>query len=400
MPSRVYLDWNATTPLRAEARAAMLAAYELIGNPSSVHAEGREARRLVEDARAALAAAVGAVPRNVVFTSAGTEANALALSPGLRGPSGESGAAAPGLGGRACLRAGGRPIPGGRRSARSGSRAPAWSISIICGRCSPTARRRWSRSWRPTTRPARSSRSPRRQGIVHEAGGLLHVDAIQALGKIAFNINAVGADLATFSAHKIGGPKGVGALVVAEGLAGLEPVLRGGGQELGRRAGTENVAGIAGFGAAVKAAIQALPEDAERMASLRDRLENGIRAIAGATIFADDVKRLPNTVLFTAPGLKAETAVIGFDLEGIAVSSGSACSSGKVQPSHVLSAMGYDATVAQGAVRLSLGWSTEPDDINTALEAWRKLGNTLLRGKATKHGLNGSKPVLSAQKTS
>jgi cysteine desulfurase len=216
--------------------------------------------------------------------------------------------------------------------------------------------------------------------IVHEAGGLLHVDAIQALGKIPFNINTLGADLASFSGHKIGGPKGVGALVISEGLAGLEPLLRGGGQELRRRAGTENVAGIAGFGAAVKAALQALPEDAKRMTSLRYRLENGIRSIAGATIFADDVKRLPNTVLFTAPGLKAETAVIGFDLEGIAVSSGSACSSGKVQPSHVLSAMGYDATVAQGAVRLSLGWSTELEDIIRALEAWRKLGNTLLKG--------------------
>ncbi|UCF54203.1 MAG: cysteine desulfurase, partial [Bradyrhizobium sp.] len=215
--------------------------------------------------------------------------------------------------------------------------------------------------------------------IVHEAGGLLHVDAIQALGKIPFNMNAVGADLATVSAHKIGGPKGVGALLVAEGIAGLEPVLRGGGQEKNRRAGTENVAGIAGFGAAVEAVFQALPEDAQRMATLRTRLENGLRAVAGATVFSDDATRLPNTVLFTAPGLKAETAVIGFDLEGIAVSSGSACSSGKVQPSHVLSAMGYDATVAQGAVRLSLGWSTEPDDINRALEAWRKLGNALLR---------------------
>ena len=157
-------------------------------------------------------------------------------------------------------------------------------------------------------------------------------------------------------------------------------MLRGGGQELNRRAGTENVAGIAGFGAAVKAALQVLPEDAERMATLRDHLEKGICAVAGATVFADDLERLPNTVLFTAPGLKAETAVIGFDLEGIAVSSGSACSSGKVQPSHVLSAMGFDPAVAQGAVRLSLGWFTQEADINRALEAWRKLGNTLLRG--------------------
>ncbi len=378
MPRRVYLDWNATTPLRPEARAAMLAAYELIGNPSSVHAEGREARRLVEDARGALATAVGALPRNVVFTSAGTEANALALSPGLRSRSGET------------VR---RLVVSAveHASVLAGGQFPAESISQIRVTHSGVVDLDHLRELLADGLPALVSIMAANNetgalqpvaeasAIVHEAGGLLHVDAIQALGKIAFNINAVGADLATFSAHKIGGPKGVGALVVAEGLVGLEPVLRGGGQELGRRAGTENVAGIAGFGGAVRAALQALPEDAERMTSLRDHLGNGIRAIAGAAVFSDDVKRLPNTVLFTAPGLKAETAVIGFDLEGIAVSSGSACSSGKVQPSHVLSAMGYDPAVAQGAVRLSLGWSTEPDDINRALEAWRKLGNTLLR---------------------
>ncbi|MEY9578067.1 cysteine desulfurase [Bradyrhizobium diazoefficiens] len=378
MPSRVYLDWNATTPLRPEARAAMVAAFDLIGNPSSVHAEGRQARRLVEEARVTLAAAVGALPRNVIFTSAGTEANALALSPGLRGPSGGPverllvSAVE-----HASVLAGGR-FPADKvghiRVTRAGvvdldhlkallKDGPPALVSIMAANNETGA-------LQPVAEAAR---------IVHDAGGLLHIDAIQALGKIPFNINAVGADLATFSAHKIGGPKGIGALVVSEGLAGLEPVLRGGGQELNRRAGTENVAGIAGFGAAVKAALQALPEDAKRMATLRDRLENGIRAIAGATIFSDDTERLPNTILFTAHGLKAETAVIGFDLEGIAVSSGSACSSGKVQPSHVLSAMGLDPAVAQGAVRLSLGWSTEPDDINRALEAWRKLGNTLLR---------------------
>jgi cysteine desulfurase len=379
MPSRVYLDWNATTPLRAEARAAMLAAYELIGNPSSVHAEGREARRLVEGARAILATAVGALPRNVVFTSTGTEANALALSPGLRGPSGGPverllvSAVE-----HASVLAGGRfPADeiGQIRVTHSGvidldhlkallSEGPPALVSVMAANNETGA-------LQPVTDVA---------GIVHGAGGLLHVDAIQALGKIPFDIKVIGADLATFSAHKIGGPKGVGALVVAEGVAGLEPVLRGGGQELNRRAGTENVAGIAGFGASVRVAVQALPEDPERMATLRDRLENGIRSMAGATVFSDGIRRLPNTVLFTAPGLKAETAVIGFDLEGVAVSSGSACSSGKVQPSHVLSAMGYDPTVAQGAVRLSLGWSTEPDDINRALEAWRKLGNTLLKG--------------------
>lgn len=378
MPSRVYLDWNATTPLRAEARTAMLAAWELIGNPSSVHAEGREARRLVEEARATLAAAVGALPRNVVFASAGTEANALALSPGLRG-------SFRGPVERLLVSAveHASVLSGGRFPVDKVSQIPVTRAGVIdldrlkalLGDGPPAlvsimAANNETGAIQPIAEAA---------GIVHGAGGLLHIDAIQALGKIPFDIKTVDADLATFSAHKIGGPKGVGALVLAEGITGLEPVLRGGGQELSRRAGTENVAGIAGFGAAVKAALQTLPEDAARMATLRDSLENGIRGIAGAMVFADDVKRLPNTTLFTAPGLKAETAVIGFDLEGVAVSSGSACSSGKVQPSHVLAAMGYDATVAQGAVRLSLGWSTEPDDINRALEAWRKLGNTLLR---------------------
>ena len=378
MPTRVYLDWNATTPLRSEARAAMVAAYDLVGNPSSVHAEGREARRLVEEARSTLASAVGALPRNVVFTSAGTEANALALSPGLRGPSG-------GPVERLLVSA------VEHTSVLAGGRFPAAKVGHIrvtrAGVVDLDHLKALLKDGPPTLVSIMAANNEtgalqpvaEAAGIVHDAGGLLHVDAIQALGKIAFNINAVGADLATFSAHKIGGPKGIGALVVAEGVSGVEPLLRGGGQELNRRAGTENVAGIAGYGAAVRAALQALPEDAKQMATLRDRLENGIRAIAGATIFSDNTERLPNTILFTAPGLKAETAVIGFDLEGIAVSSGSACSSGKVQSSHVLSAMGFDPAVAQGAVRLSLGWSTEPDDINRALEAWRKLGNTLLR---------------------
>ena len=378
MPDRVYLDWNATTPLRPEARAAMVAAYDLVGNPSSVHAEGREARRLVEGARAALAAAVGGLARNVVFTSAGTEANALALAPGLRGLRGgpvqrllvsaiE----------HASVLAGGRfpaDAIGQVRVTSSGvldldhlrallaSGAPAL-VSVMAANNETGA-------LQPVAEAAR---------IIHEAGGLLHVDAIQALGKIPFDINAVGADLATFSAHKIGGPKGVGALVVAEGVTGLAPVLRGGGQELGRRAGTENVAGIAGFGAAVRMAFQALPEDASHMASLRNRLEKGLREVAGTRVFSEGVERLPNTTLFTAPGLKAETAVIGFDLEGVAVSSGSACSSGKVQPSHVLSAMGVGPAAAQGAVRLSLGWSTQEVEVNRAVEAWKKLGHSLLK---------------------
>jgi cysteine desulfurase len=356
----------------------MVAAFDLVGNPSSVHAEGREARRLIEEARATLASALGALPRNVIFTSAGTEANALALSPGLKRPSGRPverllvSAIE-----HASVLAGGR-FPSGAISQIQVTRSGVVDLDhlqALLGESPPAlvsimAANNETGALQPAAEAAR---------IVHDAGGLLHVDAIQALGKMPFDIKEVGADLATFSAHKIGGPKGVGAMVVAAGVSGLEPVLRGGGQELGRRAGTENVAGIAAFGAAVRGALQTLAEDAARLRNLRNRLENGLRATAGATVFADDVERLPNTTLFTAPGLKAETAVIGFDLEGIAVSSGSACSSGKVQPSHVLSAMGFDPRTAQGAVRLSLGWSTQEADIDRTLEAWRKLGNTLLR---------------------
>ena len=378
MPDRIYLDWNATAPLRREAREAMAAAWDLDGNPSSVHAEGRHARRLVEEARAGLARAVGALPRNVVFTSGGTEANALALTLGLRRDSG---------------------LPVERllvsaiehASVLAGGRFPAQAIGTIGVTGSGVLDLDRLRALLQSGSPALVSVmlannetgavQPVAEAaeIVHAAGGLLHVDAIQALGKISFDINGLNADLITVSGHKIGGPKGVGAVVLAEGVRGLEPLLRGGGQELGRRAGTENVAGIAGFGAAVKAAMDLLRNDAIRFENLRNRLETGLRQTPGAIVFADDVPRLPNTTLFTVPGLKAETAVIGFDLEGIAVSSGSACSSGKVQASHVLEAMGFGPNMAQGAVRLSLGWSTSQAEIDRCLEAWRKLTDTLLK---------------------
>ena len=379
MPARVYLDWNATTPLRPEAREAMAAAWELSGNPSSVHAEGRQARRLVEDARASISGAVGALPRNVIFTSGGTEANALALTPGLR-------------------RGAGLPVERlvvsaiEHASVLAGGRFPVEAISTVGVTSSGLLALDRLRATLEGGPPALVSVmlannetgavQPVKEAaeIVHSAGGLLHVDAIQAIGKIPFDINAMNADLVTLSAHKIGGPKGVGALVLAEGLLGFEPLLRGGGQEKGRRAGTENVAGIAGFGAAAKAAMGALEEDAIRLESLRNRLESGLRKTPGAIVFSDDMPRLPNTTLFTVPGLKAETAVIGFDLAGIAVSSGSACSSGKVQPSHVLEAMGFRPEIAKGAVRLSLGWSTSDADIDRCLEAWRKLSGTLLKG--------------------
>jgi cysteine desulfurase len=380
MPDRVYLDWNATTPLRPEARQAMAAAWEVAGNPSSVHAEGRQARRLVEDARAAISAAIGVRPQDVAFTSGGTEANALALTPGLR-------------------RSAGEPV---RRllvsaiehtSVLSGGRFSPETIGTIqvtgSGLIDIDHLRRLLAEGPPALVSVMLANNETGAlqpvgevaDIVHEAGGLLHVDAIQAFGKIPFDIKLMKADLVALSAHKIGGPKGVGALVLADEAQGLEPLLRGGGQELGRRAGTENVAGISAFGVATAAAMAALAGDAARLQALRERLEKGLQQTPGMIVFSEDVPRLPNTTLFTVPGLKAETAVIGFDLGGIAVSSGSACSSGKVQPSHVLAAMGFGRELAQGAVRLSLGWSTSEADIDLALQAWRKLADALLKGR-------------------
>jgi cysteine desulfurase len=379
MPDRVYLDWNATTPLRPEAREAMAAAWDILGNPSSVHAEGRQARRLVEEARGRIAGALAAQPRDVVFTSGGTEANALALTPGLRRG---SGLPVERLAISAIEHA--SVLAGGRFSASAIS-----AVGVTRSGLLDLDRLRATLEGGPPTLVSvmlanneTGALQPVKEAgeIVHAAGGLLHVDAIQAFGKIPFDINKIKADIVTLSAHKVGGPKGAGALVLSEGISGPEPLLRGGGQERGHRAGTENVAGIAGFGAAVKAAMGALDGDVTRLEILRNRLESGLRQTPGVIVFSDEAPRLPNTTLFTVPGLKAETAVIGFDLAGIAVSSGSACSSGKVQPSHVLKAMGFGPELAQGAVRLSLGWSTSGADIDRCLEAWRKLAGTLLKG--------------------
>ena len=378
MPDRVYLDWNATTPLRDEARRAISDALDLPGNASSVHAEGREARKWIESARSAVAKAVGTVPRNIVFTSGGTEANALALAPNLRrgtGPAVE----------RLVVSA----IE--HASVLSGGRFPRELIETV--RVTPAGvvdldhLRQLLRAGPPALASVMLANNETGAiqpiaevaEIVHAAAGLLHVDAIQAFGKIPFDMGETGADLLTLSAHKIGGSKGVGALVLSEGVSGLEPLLRGGGQELSRRAGTENVAGIAAFGAAAAAAMAARPAEGGRLRVLQERLEEGLRLTPGVIVFSDSGQRLPNTTLFTAPGLKAETAVIGFDLAGIAVSSGSACSSGKVQPSHVLEAMGFEPDIAQGAVRLSMGWSTRDADIDRCLEAWRKLAGNLLK---------------------
>jgi cysteine desulfurase len=380
MSQRVYLDWNATAPLRAEAREAVLAALDRPGNPSSVHAEGRAARHAVEEARQAVAALVGAEPAAVTLTSGGTEANALALTPALETAQDKEPR------NRLLVSAIEHP------SVQSGgSFAPdAVERVAVDGRgvvdLDDLKARLTRRPGRPLVSVMLANNEtgvvqpiPEVARLTHEAGGLLHVDAVQAAGKIPIDIKALGADLLTLSAHKLGGPKGAGALVRRdETLHPARPLLRGGGQERGLRAGTENVAGIAGFGAAARAAARGLAEDGPRMAALRSQLERGIRALAPeAVIFGEGLDRLPNTTMFAVAGLKAETALIALDLDGIAVSSGSACSSGKVEPSHVLAAMGVEPALAASALRVSLGWTSAESDIERFLGAWKKLAESL-----------------------
>jgi cysteine desulfurase len=377
--TRVYLDWNATAPMRPEAKAAMLQAMDLQGNPSSVHAEGRAARKIIEDARANIAKALGARSADVVFTSGGTEANALALMPGLRRGRDVATRLIVSAIEHSSVRSGGRfPIEDIQTAPVTSSGvvdlerlhglltdgAPAL-VSVMLANNETGA-------IQPIAEIAK---------LVHAAHGILHVDAVQGIGKIDIDINALNIDLLSISAHKIGGAKGTGALVLTERLAGFEPLIAAGGQEKGRRGGTENLPGIAAFGAAVAAHLETGAVAMARMQKLRAKFETGLRAVTPElVIFSSDVPRVPNTTLFSAPGMKAETAVIAFDLEGMAVSSGSACSSGKVHASPVLTAMGVRPDMAQGAVRLSLGWDTTEAEIQYLLEAWISLSNVLVKG--------------------
>ncbi len=383
MPQRSYFDWNATAPLRPEARTALAEALSVPGNPSSVHAEGRAARRLVETARQEVAALLGARSGDVFFTSSGTEANMLALTPAIEVAGDKRPRSKLLLSAveHVSVRAGGRFARGaieevpvdteGRLDLATLAKAvTGWPRALV----SVMLANNETGVIQPVAEAA---------AIAHAGGGLIHVDAVQGAGRIACDIGELGADLLTLSAHKIGGPKGVGALVRrSDDIHFADPLIRGGGQERGLRAGTENVAGIAAFGAAAAVARRQRDAEAAHMLALRERLEAGLRAIApGTVIFAAESERLPNTTLFTVPGMKAETAVIAFDLEGIAVSSGAACSSGKVQPSHVLAAMGVLPPLTRGAVRVSLGWNTSEADIESFLNAWRKLASALSKGQ-------------------
>ncbi len=362
--SQIYLDWNATAPLAACARDAMLAAFDVVGNPSSVHGAGRAARKIVETARAQLALALGLGASHggaarIVFTGGGTEANAAALH---------------GFPAEACLvsaiehdcvfqpLAGAREIPVtadgtvdlGALEDLIAERRPRLVAVMLANN--------ETGALQPIEEIARLTRA---------AGVRLHCDAVQGLGKIAVDFGALGVDTLALSAHKIGGPQGVGALVVREGVA-IEPLLRGGGQETGLRAGTHNVAGIAGFGAAAAAAKPMAPD-------LRDRLEDRIQAAwPQATIHALGAPRLPNTSSIGLAGVAAETQIMSLDLAGFAVSAGAACSSGKVKKSRVLAAMGAGEGAAH-AIRVSLGPSTTQADIDAFADAWIELANRLAR---------------------
>jgi cysteine desulfurase len=379
MPAeRVFLDHNATSPLRPAARAVMTEVLAAPGNASSVHHEGRAARARIERARGQVAALLGADPKAVTFTSGATEANALALSPEFQ------------IGGKAVrcdvLLLSGVEHP----SVRAGGRFPADRIEIIPvdrdGVVDLAALDAMLDRHRAAGRRALVSvmAANNETGVleplaeiatrVHAADGIVHTDAVQIAGRLPFDVVSSGADLISVSSHKLGGPQGVGALIARNEDFQVPPLLRGGGQEFGRRAGTESVAAIAGFGTAAEQAARDLSPEAARLEGLRDAAEAGIRAVvADAVVLSSGGPRLPNTLCFAVPGIAAEVAVIAFDLEGIAVSAGAACSSGKVGPSEALAAMQAAPEIARGAIRVSLGWSTSESDISRFLEVWKRV---------------------------
>ena len=360
MSEPVYLDYNATSPARPEIVEAVARALERGGNASSIHGFGRAARAVVEAARRDVAALIGAAPDQVVFTGSGTEANNQALRCAGRRRVIASAIEHDSVL-NACPDAEIAPVTGDgvidldALDAQLAGGGPALVALMLAN------------NETGVIQPVADA-----VAIARRHGALVHCDAVQAAGKIALDVDALGADFVSLSAHKLSGPQGVGALVVRR-PGTLERLVHGGGQERGLRAGTENVAGIAGFGAAARLAADGLADFA-RLAGLRDALESRIRAIAPATtVFGRAAPRLPNTAKFTMPGVSSETQVMAMDLAGIAISAGSACSSGTVEPPYVLSAMGVPDDVAVTAVRVSLGWRSGADDIDRFVAAWQTL---------------------------
>jgi cysteine desulfurase len=381
--TRTYLDHNATSPLRPEAREAALAAMEAGGNPSSVHAEGRAARLFIENARAEVARLCGAAARSVTFVSGGAEAANTALNPrfGLGSKEAPLERLIVGAGEHPCV--------------LHGSRFPASAVEVAPMRPDGRIDLDWiEAACRRPGRPLLALQGANNEtgviqpvaeasALAHEAGGKVFCDAVQLAGRAACDVSTLGADALALSAHKMGGPKGAGAIAAASASFNLgEPLIRGGGQERGARAGTENVAAIAGFGAAARACLGSLAE-AARLLMLRDRLAEAVRGAApDAIAFGESAPRLPNTLCFAVPGVEAATLLIALDLAGVAASSGSACSSGKVTPSHVLSAMGVRPELARCAIRLSLGWTSSDGDIERFAEAFRAALSRMRSGRA------------------
>ena len=364
---RAYLDYNATAPVLACAREAAVRALDLTGNPSSVHAEGRAARQIVEDARAHIATLVAAAAVDVIFTSGGTEAAALALQPAMTGRDNMLLVAA---GEHPCVLDGhGFAADRVRKLPLSGDgRLDLAALDEALATCA-----------RPVTLALQAANNetgvlqPVAEALrrVRAHGGTVVCDAVQVPGRMALDVGMCGADFLILSGHKMGGAKGAGALVCRSGLPDpAAAMLRGGGQERGLRAGTENVSAIAAFGVAAQWAQQYAPQEAQRLARLRDRFEAELKARhANAVVFGASAPRLPNTSAFAIAGVSAETLLIALDLAGVAVSSGSACSSGKVKPSHVLEAMAVAPQLAKGAVRVSLGHASHATDIDKLLTA-------------------------------
>jgi cysteine desulfurase len=359
---RAYFDWNASAPLRPEAREAMAAAMDATGNPSSVHAEGRHARELVETAREQVAALVGASAAEVVFTSGATEANAWALSGWdtifLSGIEHESVRAPAKISGARLV-----DIPAGPEGrARIDDVAPFALDHERLGRTVVTLQ--MANNETGILQPVAEAVS-----FAREHGHSVHTDATQAAGRVPIDFAGLGVDLLSLSSHKLGGPKGVGALVIRDGVT-IPPLIAGGGQERRRRAGTENVAAIVGFGAAASLALDDL-EKVAALAARRDAIERDLIELAPeCVVIGQSSPRIANTLCIAWPGKSAETTVIKLDLAGVAVSAGSACSSGKVGSSHVLEAMGLAADMAKSAIRVSLGPTTSDRDIQRLLAAW------------------------------
>ncbi|MDM9628195.1 cysteine desulfurase family protein [Rhizobium sp. S152] len=374
--TRLYLDWNATSPLHPAAREAVLRALDLFGNPNSVHGEGRAVRAAIEAARRQVAKLAAADPAHVILTSGATEAANMVLTPDFR--MGRTPLAVGHLYYSAiehpAVREGGR-FPKDKTSEIAVTSAGVVDLDALRGLLEahdktfglPMVAIMLVNNETGIVQPVREAAE-----IVHAHGGLLVVDAVQAAGRIALDINELGADFLIVSSHKIGGPKGAGALISRGEVLMPRPLIHGGGQEKGHRSGTENSLAVIGFGAAAEAALAEFDRRNESVSALRDRLEAGMRAAApDVIIHGAEGQRVANTTFFTLPGLKAETGQIAFDLEGVALSAGSACSSGKVGESHVLTAMGNDPKL--GALRISLGFSTTPDDIDRAIAAFAKI---------------------------